>query len=313
MGGAQLANALGDALLSEVDEGQLHGEALGAHLAREAEATRMLRLVVRLAQVLERPEGDLDPQWAETGAPTPYTPAQESELLRPRRAPRGQGHEPAVHQDWCACISNTPSSQCLGAHLARGAEAARMLRLAVRLAHAVEHPEGDLDRQWAGTGAPACKNARIPAPAHLPAVQRNAPPEGVLCTRGLPRQVPGTTGGRESCLCVHAAPVGKRSGGVCPRRRPLPAEAVPGLRVPPDRRGRRARPRLGPRRRGARQAGRRAAGEGASWQALPGFLTSPLSLFWLLRTLPGFYAEALAKLDAGLPERARFCRPWQGF
>ena len=28
----------------------------------------MLRLVTRLCQILERPEGDLDPQWAETGA-----------------------------------------------------------------------------------------------------------------------------------------------------------------------------------------------------------------------------------------------------
>lgn len=65
---AQLANALGDALLSEVEGGQLYGEALGGHLAREAEATRMLRLVTRLCQILERPEGDLDPQWAETGA-----------------------------------------------------------------------------------------------------------------------------------------------------------------------------------------------------------------------------------------------------
>lgn len=73
-GCAQLANALGDALLSEVEAGQLYGEALTAHLAREAEATRMLRIVVRLAQVLERPEGDLDPQWAETGAPVPQWP-----------------------------------------------------------------------------------------------------------------------------------------------------------------------------------------------------------------------------------------------
>ena len=65
---AQLANALGDALLSEVEGGQLYAEALGGHLAREAGATRMLRLVTRLCQILERPEGDLDPQWAETGA-----------------------------------------------------------------------------------------------------------------------------------------------------------------------------------------------------------------------------------------------------
>lgn len=65
----QLANALGDALLTEVEGGQLYAEALGTHLAREAEATRMLRLVTRLCQILERPEGDLDPQWAETGAP----------------------------------------------------------------------------------------------------------------------------------------------------------------------------------------------------------------------------------------------------
>ena len=28
----------------------------------------MLRLVTRLCQILERPEGDSDPQWAETGA-----------------------------------------------------------------------------------------------------------------------------------------------------------------------------------------------------------------------------------------------------
>ncbi|KAK9830883.1 hypothetical protein WJX81_001688 [Elliptochloris bilobata] len=63
----QLSSALGDALLSEVEGGQMYAEELGAHLAREAEATRMLRLVTRLAQILERPEGDLDPQWAETG------------------------------------------------------------------------------------------------------------------------------------------------------------------------------------------------------------------------------------------------------
>ena len=65
---AQLANALGDVMLTEVEGGQLYAEALSTHLAREAEATRMLRLVTRLCQILERPEGDLDPQWAETGA-----------------------------------------------------------------------------------------------------------------------------------------------------------------------------------------------------------------------------------------------------
>jgi len=59
--------------VSEVEAGALFAEALGGQLAREAEATRMLRLVVRLAQVLERPEGDLDPQWSETGAPARRT------------------------------------------------------------------------------------------------------------------------------------------------------------------------------------------------------------------------------------------------
>ena len=46
-------------------------------------------------------------------------------------------------------------------------------------------------------------------------------------------------------------------------RRPLPAEALPRLRIPPGGRGRRAAAGVGPHRGGARQAGRRAAREGA--------------------------------------------------
>ena len=39
---------------------------------RGAEDGRLMRVLTRLCFVLERPEADTDPQWAETGAPSNY-------------------------------------------------------------------------------------------------------------------------------------------------------------------------------------------------------------------------------------------------
>jgi len=87
--------------VSEVEAGALFAEALGGQLAREAEATRMLRLVVRLAQVLERPEGDLGPQWSETGAPA-GRPPPAGRLPRARGGERAQAPADAASAGPCA-------------------------------------------------------------------------------------------------------------------------------------------------------------------------------------------------------------------
>ena len=51
----------------------------------------MLRLVTRLCQILERPEGDLNPQWAETGALGPLG----FEVSNPMRATSAPSPAPA--------------------------------------------------------------------------------------------------------------------------------------------------------------------------------------------------------------------------
>jgi len=51
----------------ELESQQLYADALTAELGRELENGRLLRVLVKLSTVTERPEHDADPQWSETG------------------------------------------------------------------------------------------------------------------------------------------------------------------------------------------------------------------------------------------------------
>ena len=63
----QMSGLLGDRLLSELDARALGTEAVERTLAREAEHGRLLRLLVRLSMVHERPRPDASSEWSETG------------------------------------------------------------------------------------------------------------------------------------------------------------------------------------------------------------------------------------------------------
>jgi len=63
----QLCSALAEHSMQEMESAALAQDLLLAELARESENGRLLRLMVRLNFVLERPEGDVDGSWAETG------------------------------------------------------------------------------------------------------------------------------------------------------------------------------------------------------------------------------------------------------
>ena len=63
-----LAAALGERVFMELDAQQLYADALTGELGRELENGRLLRVLVRLSTVTERPEHESDPQWSETGA-----------------------------------------------------------------------------------------------------------------------------------------------------------------------------------------------------------------------------------------------------
>lgn len=52
----------------ELDSQQLYTDAVTAELAKELQNGRLLRLLVKLSTVTERPEHDGQPQWSETGA-----------------------------------------------------------------------------------------------------------------------------------------------------------------------------------------------------------------------------------------------------
>ena len=51
----------------ELDSQQLCTDAVTAELAKELQNGRLLRLLVKLSTVTERPEHDGQPQWSETG------------------------------------------------------------------------------------------------------------------------------------------------------------------------------------------------------------------------------------------------------
>ena len=63
----QLCVVLGERMAGELEGAHLYNEALIAQLAKEAENGRLLRLLARLSMVVDRPAGDPDAHWSETG------------------------------------------------------------------------------------------------------------------------------------------------------------------------------------------------------------------------------------------------------
>lgn len=63
----QVAALVAQNMLAEVDVHQLASDAAAAQVWKGAEDGRLLRLLVRLGSVLERPQAESDPQWADTG------------------------------------------------------------------------------------------------------------------------------------------------------------------------------------------------------------------------------------------------------
>ena len=66
-GALQVAALVAEHMLAEVDAHQLASDAAAAQVWKGAEDGRLLRVLVRLGSVLERPQAEGDPQWAETG------------------------------------------------------------------------------------------------------------------------------------------------------------------------------------------------------------------------------------------------------
>lgn len=62
-----LASALGEHLFMELDGAQRGMAGITSELNLELQNGRLLRLLVKLSMVTERPENDAHPQWAETG------------------------------------------------------------------------------------------------------------------------------------------------------------------------------------------------------------------------------------------------------
>lgn len=62
-----LVSALGDRLVDELDSAALYSDALMGEVQREADNGRLLRLLMKLSYICERPELGGDSQWAETG------------------------------------------------------------------------------------------------------------------------------------------------------------------------------------------------------------------------------------------------------
>jgi len=54
-------------MVAEVDAHQLASDAAAAQVWKGAEDGRLLRILVKLTSILERPQTEGDPQWAETG------------------------------------------------------------------------------------------------------------------------------------------------------------------------------------------------------------------------------------------------------
>lgn len=66
----QVAAVVSEQLMAEFDRQQLAAESAAQQVWKGAEDGRLLRVLVRLTSVLDRPGSDVDPQWAETGAPS---------------------------------------------------------------------------------------------------------------------------------------------------------------------------------------------------------------------------------------------------
>ena len=64
---AQLCHLVADRVSDELDMSLAAGDALHAHLRSEYESSRLLRLLIKLGMVNERPEYALAPEWSETG------------------------------------------------------------------------------------------------------------------------------------------------------------------------------------------------------------------------------------------------------
>ncbi len=65
----QVAALITEHMVTEVEAHQLASDAAAAQVWKGAEDGRLLRILVRLTSILERPESEGDPQWAETGQP----------------------------------------------------------------------------------------------------------------------------------------------------------------------------------------------------------------------------------------------------
>ena len=68
-------------MLLEMEAQASYSDTLGGELAKEVENGRLLRLLVRLSMVTERPEGDMDPQWSETGMLQALSGGELSQLV----------------------------------------------------------------------------------------------------------------------------------------------------------------------------------------------------------------------------------------
>ena len=64
-------------MLTEVDAHQLASDAAAAQVWKGAEDGRLLRILVCLTSILERPNSEGNPQWAETGHDAACSHSQE--------------------------------------------------------------------------------------------------------------------------------------------------------------------------------------------------------------------------------------------
>jgi len=65
--GKQLVAVLGERVMVEMESSFIQNDALITELSKECENGRLLKILVKLGCVNERPDGDMDMQWSETG------------------------------------------------------------------------------------------------------------------------------------------------------------------------------------------------------------------------------------------------------
>jgi PAB-dependent poly(A)-specific ribonuclease subunit 3 len=63
----QLHNVLADRMFSEIENVHMQNDEMMNELSKETENGRLLRILVKLGMMNERPENDMDPGWSETG------------------------------------------------------------------------------------------------------------------------------------------------------------------------------------------------------------------------------------------------------